>query len=297
LIPFAIASSNCWWQSASQAGDAFVSRMPNSCRIDPKRKRWASCASCSGCLATDCGECINCMDKSKFGGQGVRKQSCIKRRCARMNSNASASSSTATSRGDDGEPSSQVRKTESEQALFWAAVSGCMALHEQPGSDDETATAPRGGFGGGDAPPGGSDSDSCPRSPGGSVDSDYTSRREREPYEGPAAPWRSSLTAASSSSLSCPHTGPESFCNKLASVLASDKRLASQPVGLRALRRAGILESNSPSVTPALASALSSSLADPSLANQLRNGLDELLVPTIAKDEIVPADPPTAQVA
>ena len=72
---------------------------------DNKRKRWTSCGVCTACLATDCGakrprkpacapakprlrlaptddslpprssnhdagECINCLDKSKFGGQG-----------------------------------------------------------------------------------------------------------------------------------------------------------------------------------------------------------------------------------
>uniref|UniRef100_A0A7S2GND0 CXXC-type domain-containing protein n=1 Tax=Haptolina brevifila TaxID=156173 RepID=A0A7S2GND0_9EUKA len=243
--------------------------------VDPKRKRWASCGVCSGCHAVDCGECINCMDKSKFGGQGVRKQSCIKRRCARLNSSSGTgglcSSSVRTSRGEGGESSSQGRKTDPERALFWAAVSGCMALHQQPGSDDDEATV----LPGGDAR--GSDCDSCPRSPGGSVDSDFTFRREREPQDGSSASssWGTGLFAPSSSSLSCPHTGPDSFCNKLASVLASDKRLASQPVGLRALRRAGVLEGASPKLTPAQTFALTSSLTDPSLANQLRSGLDE----------------------
>lgn len=79
-------------------------------------------------------------------------------------------------------------------------------------------------------------------------------------------------------------------------MLASDKRLASQPVGLRALRRAGILESNIPNITPALASVLSSSLADPSLANQLRNGLDEV-VPTLRTDEAMREVGPATKVA
>jgi len=241
--------------------------------IDPKRKRWASCGTCNGCVATDCGDCINCMDKSKFGGQGVRKQSCIKRRCARMNSNGSFSnSSSATISRADCEPYSQVRKTESEQALFWAAVSGCMALHADEHADDDAATVPPSVIGGDRNAS--SDSDSCPRSPTHSNDSSTEgSRRDRDPY-GPesTAPYRSSLWRRESAT-NCPHTGPESFCNKLASVLASDSALASQPVGLRALRRAGVLETHSPTLTSALTTALTSSLSDPTIADQLRNSL------------------------
>ena len=42
------------------------------------------CNQCSACLRKDCGKCKFCKDKLKFGGKGVKKQCCIKRRC--MNS-------------------------------------------------------------------------------------------------------------------------------------------------------------------------------------------------------------------
>ena len=39
------------------------------------------CQQCTACLREDCGQCKFCIDKPKFGGKGVKKQSCTKRRC------------------------------------------------------------------------------------------------------------------------------------------------------------------------------------------------------------------------
>ena len=39
------------------------------------------CNVCHGCNRPDCGECINCVDKPRFGGLGVRKRSCILKLC------------------------------------------------------------------------------------------------------------------------------------------------------------------------------------------------------------------------
>lgn len=44
------------------------------------KKVW-SCGKCSTCVAEDCGKCIYCLDRPKFGGPFVKKQRCIKRRC------------------------------------------------------------------------------------------------------------------------------------------------------------------------------------------------------------------------
>ena len=43
--------------------------------------RKVNCGNCDGCLAQDCGKCINCRDKVKFGGPGRKKQKCLKRKC------------------------------------------------------------------------------------------------------------------------------------------------------------------------------------------------------------------------
>ncbi len=47
------------------------------------RKR-GRCGDCQGCTEQeDCGTCINCKDKPKFGGPGRKKQCCVKRKCKR----------------------------------------------------------------------------------------------------------------------------------------------------------------------------------------------------------------------
>ena len=47
-------------------------------------KRKTRCFKCSGCLAEDCGICKYCVDKPKYGGKGVLKQSCLKRKCSEI---------------------------------------------------------------------------------------------------------------------------------------------------------------------------------------------------------------------
>ena len=42
------------------------------------------CGLCEGCTAGDCGECRFCLDKPKFGGNGVMKQCCLQRKCKRL---------------------------------------------------------------------------------------------------------------------------------------------------------------------------------------------------------------------
>lgn len=44
-------------------------------------KRMRRCGECAACQAVDCGECSACRDKPKFGGRGVAKQACVRRRC------------------------------------------------------------------------------------------------------------------------------------------------------------------------------------------------------------------------
>ncbi|XP_060599065.1 histone-lysine N-methyltransferase 2A-like, partial [Ruditapes philippinarum] len=46
-------------------------------------KRKMRCRQCPGCVRQDCGICRHCLDKPKFGGQGVLKQGCVERRCSK----------------------------------------------------------------------------------------------------------------------------------------------------------------------------------------------------------------------
>ena len=48
-----------------------------------KRKR---CGTCENCFAVECGICKYCLDKPKFGGNGVLRQSCINKKCHNMTS-------------------------------------------------------------------------------------------------------------------------------------------------------------------------------------------------------------------
>ena len=47
----------------------------------PPKAEKLRCGECINCMLRDCGECGNCLDKPRFGGRGVRKQACSKRRC------------------------------------------------------------------------------------------------------------------------------------------------------------------------------------------------------------------------
>lgn len=42
------------------------------------------CGVCRGCQCKPCGLCTYCQDSPQFGGPGVKKQSCIERRCLRV---------------------------------------------------------------------------------------------------------------------------------------------------------------------------------------------------------------------
>lgn len=46
-----------------------------------KHKLWP-CRKCSGCIRPDCGVCMYCKDKSKFGGHNILKQKCIHKKCS-----------------------------------------------------------------------------------------------------------------------------------------------------------------------------------------------------------------------
>ena len=47
-----------------------------------RRRRGRGCGQCVGCQRADCGTCIFCKDKPKFGGPGVKKQRCALRTCS-----------------------------------------------------------------------------------------------------------------------------------------------------------------------------------------------------------------------
>ena len=48
------------------------------------KQRKTKCGQCSKCLNEDCGTCVYCLDKPKFGGPLRLKQKCVERRCNNM---------------------------------------------------------------------------------------------------------------------------------------------------------------------------------------------------------------------
>lgn len=67
-------------QTRSEGGSTLIaiSRFPR------KLKRGKGCGECEPCNREDCGKCVHCLDKVKFGGPGKRKQKCTLRVCVNM---------------------------------------------------------------------------------------------------------------------------------------------------------------------------------------------------------------------
>ena len=59
----------------------------SSLRDDAQRRdcdqlhRWMPCGECRGCVRPNCGECDNCRDMPRYGGQGRNIQKCQARAC------------------------------------------------------------------------------------------------------------------------------------------------------------------------------------------------------------------------
>lgn len=81
------ASSAPAYESGSLMDSIPSSPLPTrSGKTPPRRKtsgrikNWC-CLKCANCLADDCGKCINCLDRPKFGGPFIRKQRCLYKKC------------------------------------------------------------------------------------------------------------------------------------------------------------------------------------------------------------------------
>ena len=78
-------------RTASQKGEAHANasgrpKASGGVKGDSAKRRGTlqRCGQCVPCTRADCGQCQNCMDKPKFGGPGLRKQACEKKRCLTM---------------------------------------------------------------------------------------------------------------------------------------------------------------------------------------------------------------------
>lgn len=97
-----------------------------------KRKRTVACGQCDACCRDDCGACLNCLDKPKFGGNGIRKQSCLERKC-RQPTAAPTPSSVVSSSKLAIAPAPVTNEARNSMPAhewddFWSAVECCMLL-------------------------------------------------------------------------------------------------------------------------------------------------------------------------
>ena len=81
---------------------AAVSAMSSATESGKKRGTLQRCSQCVPCTRSDCGECQNCLDKPKFGGPGLRKQACEKKRCLTMTTRYATPSPEHTTLGSNG---------------------------------------------------------------------------------------------------------------------------------------------------------------------------------------------------
>ena len=52
-----------------------------------KKEKTFCCIPCTLPLSADCGQCIFCKDKTKFGGTGKLRQKCVVRTCEKKTKN------------------------------------------------------------------------------------------------------------------------------------------------------------------------------------------------------------------
>uniref|UniRef100_M4B6U0 CXXC-type domain-containing protein n=1 Tax=Hyaloperonospora arabidopsidis (strain Emoy2) TaxID=559515 RepID=M4B6U0_HYAAE len=110
------------------------------------RQRIGRCGSCTGCLAEDCMKCGHCQDMKKYGGPGLRKQSCKHRKCLNPKIWGLASRKRKRKPNRSGVTNSAVKESSELDDDFSVAYSSAesdgeslsIATHENGGSDDES---------------------------------------------------------------------------------------------------------------------------------------------------------------
>ncbi|KAI6176503.1 hypothetical protein M3Y97_00805300 [Aphelenchoides bicaudatus] len=73
-----------YFRQQTPASTSATPTTPSSSSTTISLNRSQRCGICDGCKRKACGQCNYCMDSPQFGGPGVKKQSCIERRCLRV---------------------------------------------------------------------------------------------------------------------------------------------------------------------------------------------------------------------
>lgn len=70
--PLAVLASALTEQSAHEQQPSHA-QSADWAALKNKRKRTVACGRCDACCRDDCGSCLNCLDKPKFGGSGASR--------------------------------------------------------------------------------------------------------------------------------------------------------------------------------------------------------------------------------
>jgi len=57
---------------------------PNRSASHKRKRARVRCQECDACQRDDCGTCVNCLKKKKFGGDGSCKEACVRRKCGNL---------------------------------------------------------------------------------------------------------------------------------------------------------------------------------------------------------------------
>merc|ERR1719473_1644866 len=128
--PLAVLASALTEQSAHEHQPSHA-QPADWAALKNKRKRTVACGQCDACCRDDCGSCLNCLDKPKFGGSGIRKQSCLERKCRQPTAAPTPLGATPASKLFAPPPAtSEARKNMQPEEWddFWNAVECCMLL-------------------------------------------------------------------------------------------------------------------------------------------------------------------------
>jgi len=98
------------------AGDDFTSRAAARIQRPPRQRCGARiqrpprqrCGTCAGCTAVECGACIDCLDKPRFGGQNKRRNPCVLRKCVTLE-HVALDADARGAHGDAGDAPAEVR--------------------------------------------------------------------------------------------------------------------------------------------------------------------------------------------
>ncbi|XP_065908755.1 uncharacterized protein [Dysidea avara] len=120
--------------NASKKVTVTPSKRPQAGR---QRSRYLNCGNCVNCCKEDCGKCLSCKDKPKFGGNNTRKQRCVERICLHKPLSEYAKFATQRKSTEKSSPASQTTLDKS-QLSYAARKRSLSQLNQSSSAGDST---------------------------------------------------------------------------------------------------------------------------------------------------------------